>query len=52
MPQMAPLLWLFLFFFFFFSLMLFLILNYFIKPFKTFFFLNPTYFIPLFPWKL
>nr|QGT77325.1 ATP synthase F0 subunit 8 [Huananpotamon lichuanense] len=52
MPQMSPLLWLFLLFFFLFSLMLFLMINYFIKPFKSFSF-SPTshLFSPLF-WKL
>nr|WRK19526.1 ATP synthase F0 subunit 8 [Hainanpotamon sp.] len=52
MPQMSPLFWLSLLFYFLISLMLFLMVNYFIKPFKMF------YYSPLIsstlklPWKL
>nr|YP_010164059.1 ATP synthase F0 subunit 8 [Nanhaipotamon hongkongense]QRK27348.1 ATP synthase F0 subunit 8 [Nanhaipotamon hongkongense] len=52
MPQMAPLLWLFMFIFFILSLMMFLILNYFIKPFKIYSFLNSSHNTPLPLWKL
>nr|YP_003359513.1 ATP synthase F0 subunit 8 [Gandalfus yunohana]ACC62347.1 ATP synthase F0 subunit 8 [Gandalfus yunohana] len=34
MPQMAPLLWFYLYLFFLISLMLFLMMNYFLIPFK------------------
>nr|YP_009114552.1 ATP synthase F0 subunit 8 [Homologenus malayensis]AIB52331.1 ATP synthase F0 subunit 8 [Homologenus malayensis] len=41
MPQMAPLMWLYLFFFFLTSLLVFMMLNYFLKPYKK----NETLFI-------
>nr|YP_010990315.1 ATP synthase F0 subunit 8 [Sinolapotamon cirratum]WOW98731.1 ATP synthase F0 subunit 8 [Sinolapotamon cirratum] len=52
MPQMSPLFWLILFPFFLFSLLLFLMINYFIKPFKPFSFSSSYYNIPSFFWKL
>nr|YP_009973285.1 ATP synthase F0 subunit 8 [Chinapotamon maolanense]QNH92736.1 ATP synthase F0 subunit 8 [Chinapotamon maolanense] len=52
MPQMFPLFWLFLFFFFLLSLMLFLMLNYFIKPFKYFSHSSFSYPSSPFTWKL
>nr|QGT77273.1 ATP synthase F0 subunit 8 [Apotamonautes hainanensis] len=52
MPQMSPLFWLSLFFFFLFSLMLFLMMNYFIKPFKSFSYLPSSYPFSKLLWKL
>nr|YP_010572967.1 ATP synthase F0 subunit 8 [Potamon fluviatile]UZH44825.1 ATP synthase subunit 8 [Potamon fluviatile] len=52
MPQMAPLFWLSLLFFFILTLMLFLVLNYFIKPFKTFSISSISYYFPKPSWKL
>nr|YP_009229041.1 ATP synthase F0 subunit 8 [Longpotamon xiushuiense]ALS20339.1 ATP synthase F0 subunit 8 [Longpotamon xiushuiense] len=52
MPQMFPMFWLSLLIFFLLSLMLFLMLNYFIKPFKMFNFTTPSYPFSKLPWKL
>nr|QUT09630.1 ATP synthase F0 subunit 8 [Tenuilapotamon latilum kaiyangense] len=52
MPQMFPMFWLSLLMFFLFSLMLFLMLNYFIKPYKTFNFIPISLSFSKFPWKL
>nr|YP_009749693.1 ATP synthase F0 subunit 8 [Sinolapotamon patellifer]QII91827.1 ATP synthase F0 subunit 8 [Sinolapotamon patellifer] len=52
MPQMSPLFWLILFPFFLISLLLFLMINYFIKPFKMFPFSSLSYSISPYFWKL
>nr|QGT77234.1 ATP synthase F0 subunit 8 [Longpotamon parvum] len=52
MPQMFPIFWLFLLMFFLFSLMLFLLLNYFIKPYKMLNFIPLSLSFSKLPWKL
>nr|YP_009459819.1 ATP synthase F0 subunit 8 [Longpotamon yangtsekiense]AUT13991.1 ATP synthase F0 subunit 8 [Longpotamon yangtsekiense] len=52
MPQMFPMFWLSLLMFFLFSLTLFLMLNYFIKPFKMFNFVSLSHPFSKLPWKL
>nr|QGT77364.1 ATP synthase F0 subunit 8 [Parapotamon spinescens] len=52
MPQMFPMFWLCLLLFFLFSLMLFLLLNYFIKPFKMLNLNSHSLLHSKLPWKL